>query len=608
MKKYHLLRLGTLEIPLTLSIILIKARLMMYHLNLELPWKILLFNCGLLMVLTAGAYLMRPLFRRGFLCLLNLSCSFLFFTDLLHYRYFNIPLTAYSFLQTSNLNGLGESILALARMSDLLLFTDLLIWPVFFFFTAASKLPKSRFIFAFQLILGLALTCFYPVQQTYYEKNDIFRRFDTAMTFHHFGPLGFHSVDTAYYLMDKNIALTDETEDLILAWFDNREQPDADQFFSALQGGSKGKNLIVIQVESLQNFVIGQTVAGQPITPNLNELLGHSFYYRHFYPQTVDGNSSDAELVVNSSLYPIRKGSTFFSYPGNQYHSLPLLLKPYGYQTVAVHSDEASFWNRHLVYPNLGFDEFWDIDKFAQTDLVGMGLSDMAMFEQSAAMLKELPQPFYSFIITLTSHYPYSMPSDQQFLELPPALDGSHVGNYLQAVRYTDQAIGGFMQELKQNGLLDNSLVVIYGDHDGLFERDKPQLEELWAGKTISGEEWVREYMPVPLIIYQPDFEGKRPGGYGGQVDVLPTIAYLMGFEQEAAHYAMGKNLLTPAGGFAIIPRGDYIKQMARVTPDRIDYDWDPDSEVGQTLQVADLIIRTNFFAISQRAASHAEN
>lgn len=61
------------------------------------------------------------------------------------------------------------------------------------------------------------------------------------MTFHHFGPLGFHSVDTAYYLMDKNIALTDETEDLILAWFDNREQPDADQFFSALQGGSKGK-------------------------------------------------------------------------------------------------------------------------------------------------------------------------------------------------------------------------------------------------------------------------------------------------------------------------------------------------------------------------------
>ena len=607
MMKHNLLRSGYLDAPLILSFILLKACFIIHSLNLALPGRILLLNCGLLLVLTASTYLMSPFWRRSFLYTLNLSCSFLFLADLLHYRYFNIPLTIYSALQTANLNGLGESIFALLKMSDLLLFADMLIWPFFFLLTGAARLPKSRVIFAIQLILGLVLTCFYPVQQTYYEKNDIFRRFDTAMTFKNFGPLGFHAVDTAYYMMDRNIELTDEIEDLILAWFDNRELPGDDQLFSALHGKSEGKNLIIIQVESLQNFVIGETVAGQPITPNLNELLQHSFYYRHFYPQTVDGNSSDAELVVNNSLYPIRQGSTFFRYPGNRFNSLPMLMKGYGYRTVAIHGDEASFWNRNVVYPNLGFDEFWDIDKFALTDIVGMGLSDTAMFEQSAAMLNEIPQPFYSFIITLTSHYPFYMPPDKQYLELPPSLDGSHVGNYLQAVRYADQAIGDFMQELEQYGLLDNSLVVIYGDHDGLFEKDKPQLEELWAGEEISSEEWIREYLPVPLMIYQADFKGKRPGVYGGQVDVLPTIAYLMGFDQETARYAMGRNLMSLAEGFAIIPRGDYIKQAARVSPDGIDYDLDADSETEKTLQVADLIIKTNFFVMSQGMANRQD-
>ncbi len=604
MMKPNLLRSGYLDAPLILSFILLKAYFIIHSLNLALPGRILLLNCGLLLILTASTYLMSPFWRRSFLYTLNLSCSFLFLADLLHYRYFSIPLTIYSALQTANLNGLGESIFALLKMSDLLLFADMLIWPFFFLLTGAARLPKSRVIFAIQLILGLVLTGFYPVQQTYYEKNDIFRRFDTAMTFKNFGPLGFHAVDTAYYIMDRNIELTDEIEDLILAWFDNRELPGDDQLFSALHGKSKGKNLIIIQVESLQNFVIGETVAGQPITPNLNELLQHSFYYRHFYPQTVDGNSSDAELVVNNSLYPIRQGSTFFRYPGNRFNSLPMLMKGYGYRTVAIHGDDASFWNRNVVYPNLGFDEFWDIDKFALTDIVGMGLSDTAMFEQSAAMLNEIPPPFYSFIITLTSHYPFYMPLDKQYLELPPSLDGSHVGNYLQAVRYADQAIGDFMQELEQYGLLDNSLVVIYGDHDGLFEKDKSQLEELWAGEEISSEEWIREYLPVPLIIYQADFKGKRPGVYGGQVDVLPTIAYLMGFDQETARYAMGRNLMSLAEGFAIIPRGDYIKQAAYISPDGIDYDLDVDSETEKTLRVADLIIKTNFFVMSQGMAN----
>ncbi len=583
--------INNLDILLVLISLVTKVYLMPHLIGLYLTPKVFVLNIGLLLLLTSGAYILK--FRRTFLLLVNTACSLMFLADILNYRYFSIPLTSYAFLQTPNLSGLSSSIFALFRWSDLILFADFLFLPLLFF--PIKRNPKQGKVFLIsQLILGLALTCAYPVSQLYAEQSELFRRFDTGQEFHKFGPLGFHVVDTAYYIKDQNIKLDTEKEDMILDWFTRREQRVLKESPSELESIAKGMNLIVIQVESLQNFVIGKSVGGQAITPNLNKLLKNSLYFPHFYPQTVDGNSSDAELAVNTSLYPIKEGSTFFRFPGNQYNSLPLLLKSKGYNTLAIHADKASFWNRYAVYPHLGFNEFWDISKFSSEDQIGMGVGDITMFEESASMLGELPQPFYSFLITLTSHYPYYIPDTYQYLRLPDNLQGTHLGNYLQAVRYTDEAIGKFFTALQKDHLLDNSLVVIYGDHDGLFERDKPELERLWTNQPIDMDEWIREYVPVPLLIYKPGLKGKTIDIYGGQVDVLPTLSCLLGLDQEETKYAMGKNLLAANKGFAILPRGDYIKQAALVTPDTIQTDLD--DRVQMTLHIADLIIKTNFF------------
>ncbi len=106
---------------------------------------------------------------------------------------------------------------------------------------------------------------------------------------------------------------------------------------------AKGKNLIYIQVESLENFVIGKTVNGKEITPNLNKLVQKSLYFPNTFEQVNEGTSSDADLMVNTSMLPLRQGSTFFRYPNTNYNSLPNLLEGEGYATSAIHPDKGSF-------------------------------------------------------------------------------------------------------------------------------------------------------------------------------------------------------------------------------------------------------------------------
>ena len=594
MKKYLGLTFEPILI-ITLLILLCKIFSLAIFFKLKLTKEILLINTGLLLLLLTPAYCFSSGLRKIYLYIVNLFCTFLIITDLLYFRYFGTPANLYVFMQSANLTDLGPSILELMKRTDLLYFLDLVLLPFFFLFTA-HRITPSRRLCCCTLLLSLLLTTYYPLYN--YSQGVEFRRFTANDTLYAFGPLGFHFMDTAYFIKDRNIKLTPEIKTEIQDWFTIKQQQEKHKKTSPYQDLGNGKNLIVIQVESLQNFVIGKTIHGQEITPHLNKLLKSSLYFPYFYPQTIAGNSSDAELIMNTSLYPLQQGSTFFIHPHNQYDSLPLLLKEKGYQTLAVHADEANFWNRHQAYPVLGFDQYISIEKMEETEMIGMGLSDEAMFKQSVSFLQTTAQPFYAFIITLTNHYPYYIPADKAFLQLPAPLAQSHLGNYLQSVHYTDQTIGLFMEELEQTGLLENSLIAIYGDHDGLFKRDQAEIEKLFTHKTISEEEWIRNYVPVPLLLYQKGLTGKTFKTYGGQVDFLPTITHLMAIDSSKHPYAMGQNLLTTENDFALIPSGDYITQAARVTPEKVETTLSSFDQ--QTLKVADLIIKTNFCAQSK--------
>ena len=129
----------------------------------------------------------------------------------------------------------------------------------------------------------------------------------------------------------------------------------------------------MIQLESVQNFVVGLEVAGQEVTPNLNDLVGESFYFDNVDQQIAKGNTSDAEFIANTSLYPTGILPMSQQTSGLDVPSLPKYLDPYGYESVTLHTNEAKFWDRDSMYPSLGFDRYYDKEYFGEEDVIHFG-------------------------------------------------------------------------------------------------------------------------------------------------------------------------------------------------------------------------------------------
>jgi phosphoglycerol transferase MdoB-like AlkP superfamily enzyme len=269
---------------------------------------------------------------------------------------------------------------------------------------------------------------------------------------------------------------------------------------------------------------------------------------------------------------------------------LPVLLKDRGYATAVFHAyEDVNFWNRAEMYPAEGFDLFYGglddhrMGDYHLTEWMGWGLPDSEFYEQTLPFMKRLPQPFYSFVISLSNHHPFEMPEHYRFIELLPEDRDTLVGHYLQSAAYTDWSLGLFLDGLKDEGLYYNSIIAIYGDHQGLTqEGDTPADMERLLGKPYDFDVMLN----VPLIIAMPDIESvpadtqttasaiaARPAigirqtvhTVGGQIDFLPTMAYLFGIEALDIH--LGHNLLVADEGFVAIQaymrKGSFIKDDA---------------------------------------------
>ncbi|GAA4707329.1 LTA synthase family protein [Brevibacillus fulvus] len=328
-------------------------------------------------------------------------------------------------------------------------------------------------------------------------------------------------------------------------------------------GVAKDKNVIMIQLESFQNFLIGLKINGQEVTPNLNQLVKESYYFPRFFSQIGQGNTSDAEFIVNSSLYPLENGGISQVYGNKAFPSLPRLLNASGYWTATFHPNDVSFWNRDDLYPALGFSTYFDDDFFGKEDLVGMGASDEVLYRKTAGELqKHRGQKFYAHLISLSSHHPFEIPSAKlDSFTLPPDYSGTFLENYLLATHYADRALGQFIDQLKQDQLWDDTLFVVYGDHFG-FPLDQANKRKSLVTSMLGRDYTIRDVFNVPFIVKVPHQQtGEVRENVGGQVDVLPTLANLLGIPlDKQIHFGtdllnshrnlLGERFYMPEGSF----------------------------------------------------------
>ena len=349
----------------------------------------------------------------------------------------------------------------------------------------------------------------------------------------------------------------------------------------------KGKNVITIHAESLQAFTIGLSFNGQEVTPNLNKLVSKGMYFNNFYAQVGVGTSSDSEFTYATSLLPANNGTVFVNYFNNKYATIQKMMHDEGYYVFSMHGNVGDFWNRDTMHINMGYDKFYSRSSFVIDEEYGLGLSDESFFRQVVPMIKDistsLNKPYYGTLITLTNHTPWrdtELFSDYD-LTMTTEIDGEEVvrdylegtmmGNYIKAVNYMDKAIGKFISDMDDEGLLDNTVIVIYGDHDARL--GKKQFNYMYNYDPVNdrllteddpGYKEFNDYdyelsKKVPYIIWTKDMDkGMEIDTPMGMIDASVTLGNMLGVYNK---YALGKDIMniSKSDGIVVFKDGSYI-------------------------------------------------
>lgn len=544
-------------------------------------------HIAIVTLIASFVYLFNGKGRMWAAIVIDILVTILFIADIWYYRVNGTFLSIRHIIEPGIFNPIGKSLFNFKPI-DLLFLLDFVILFLVYKFTGLKNVKyksslKTRLI-AFISVFGISAIVigFGHYYLDIAKKSDkvLFRiAWAPFQTFSDISPLGYHGYDI-YYYTNKEMTLTDAQKNEIKTWFDENKEDLPDNKY---KGMLEGKNLIALQVESLENFVIGQKVYGQEITPNINKLLKNSLYFDNIKEQNNAGTSSDCDLMVNTSMLPVRNGSTFFGYPWTEYNTLQDLLNSKGYNTISTHPEVPGNWNWAEAHKSFKVDKIWDASQFDQSEVIGLGMSDESYLKQIGDKLKNEKQPFYTFLVTLTSHGPFEVPEDKQYLNLPQDLNENMLGAYFQSVRYTDEAIGKFINQLKEEGLLENTVIMLYGDHCGVHKFYEDDIKD----SPLEGDWWKDNEKEIPFMIYNPSIQGETISKEGGQIDFLPTIAYLLGFNRDAFDStAMGRVLVNTNRNAIILNDGEIV---GNPTPKE-------KAHLEKSFNIADMVIQGNYF------------
>ncbi len=493
---------------------------------------IVINSIGPILLIYGSIYFLKPSKRSFAVMGVSAFFSVIMIANTLFYKFYDDIMTLPILLQMDNTGGLGSSVMNLIDFKVLFLVMNLPILMVANRRIKDSTKVTPRFykkyfismIGAYLLTFGLSYLSGLPMFNVPYNREVMIKT------------LGIYQ----YGLYDIYLSLTTPID---YALAENNEFIEVSNYVksnqinpnSELFGVAKDQNIIVISLESLQEFAINLEVNGEEVTPFLNQFIQECYYFDNFYQQTSQGKTSDAEFITENSLYAADRGSAFYAKSQNQYESLASIFKGQGYYTAVFHANEKEFWNRETMYEALGFDHFFDESAFLvnEENSFGWGLTDEAFFEQTLDYLKGLPQPFYAKLLTLTNHYPFEIPEQYQYIS-PGETNNEIVNHYITTVRYLDEALKSFITNLKESGLYDNTIIVMYGDHYGLSESYYEDLAILLQEEEITLNRHL-DLQRVPFIIHLPNQEeGEVVSTVSGQIDMKPTLLNLVGLPVNA--------------------------------------------------------------------------
>lgn len=489
-------------------------------------------------------------------------------SNLWYYRNYGTLMPASSYLMVRNLEGLGPSVINSMRWRDLLAIFPPLLFIIWYCSAKRQLLPRKKYIWwtggCAVIISALVISPSYILHhRTDYSHPLGLYRNEVLRAYRQFGFINYF-IYQAYYAS----GVSDEEKQLARQWMARKSA--CDKNVKPLISNNPPKNLILVLVESLQSWPIGLKIDGMEVTPRLNSLVADSSvtYFPNVLPQVKGGRSADAQLLLNTGLLPINNGATASLFGTNEYLGLPKILKEHGYHSISMLCDNKAYWNQEASTKSYGFDAL--IDRIAHGAPVYR--NDEHLFRFAADTLPGFQEPFYAQMVTMSGH-------DAVESDIPSPLRGKkfkskEVEYNLIITQYVDSCIGRFIDEIRANGLLDRSVVVITGDHE-CITRNRYEGRE----KCLLSDRF------VPLIIINSPLGAQDTDAVIGQGDIFPSILDMTGVGN-CPYRGMGTSIFRDHPGTAIYHDGTAVGKTVGRIADELRHRW----------TISDILIRMNYW------------
>ncbi|MDR2832307.1 MAG: LTA synthase family protein [Streptococcaceae bacterium] len=484
--------------------------------------------------------------------------TMLLFSNVTYYREFSDFITVNTMLGSAKVaSGLGESAVRLLRPYDLFYWIDIIVLIVLLAMKKIKMVEtpvKGRFALAISALSVMLFSANLSLAEM--DRPELLKR-----TFSHDYIVKYLSIPvyTIYdgvktYQSDQVRAQASPTDLNGVQAYINEHFAPADQ---KMFGIDKRKNVIYIHLESFQQFLLDYKLKDENgvehvVTPFLNSIY-HSkdtVAFDNYFHQVAAGKTSDAETLYENSFFGLAQGPLFTQLGStNTFQAAPnILQQTQGYTSAVFHGNSGSFWNRNETYKSLGYNYFFDSSYYElnKDNSFQYGLHDKSFFGQSVQYLEHLQQPFYAKFISVSNHYPYQQFTNEEGGFPLAKTSDETINGYFATANYLDRAVEEFFTYLKDSGLYNKSVIVLYGDHYGISNSRNKDLAPLLGKDPTTWDSYDNAMLQrVPYMIHMPGYgKGFIDHTYGGQVDALPTLLHLLGVDTKK-YLQLGQDLFS---------------------------------------------------------------
>lgn len=568
-------------------------------------FKVFAIDFAMVLIIGSFGYLFKPKNQFKYYFSLILIFTALEVINSIYYTFY------YSFASLGELATVGQTETVMDSIYEKLKITDLMyiIFPIIFYYihkklvkttyyNFLSFVEKGKRMCLLTILVGFISLSYGFSNTTKNEFGRLGHRWNRVSIVEGFGLVFYQCNDIIQTLTPKISSLFgyEEAAQKFLDYFTTEDNYSEENRYT---GVLEGYNIIFVHMEGIETYLMDIEFNGVEATPNLNKLAKEGMFFSNFYPQISTGTSSDTEFTILTSLMPAASGAVFTTYYNREYITIPKLLKEKEYFTFSMHGNYASMWNRSNVHPKLGYDKMYFENYFVydDSDIINLGINDKLFFEQAIPIIETVEQENQNYmgtIITLSNHSPFKYLSKYGEYDMSTTytecdelntceevttnyLYGSAVGNYIMSAHYADEALGEFINYINESDYFNNTVFVLYGDHDAkLSNAEKNYLYnyDYKTGELISEDDPAYidyDYYDhelnkkTPLVIWtkNPKLRSVLNGEVDyimGMYDVMPTLGNMLGIKNE---FALGHDIFNIKNeNVVVFPNGNFVTNL----------------------------------------------